>query len=219
MKRYGNLYAKICSKENLKLAYKHAKKGKGWYAEVKAIEKDLDHYIDELHEMLVNHQFHTSEYVTFTKKEGKKEREIYKLPFYPDRIVQWAVLQVIEPQLLSFFTDDTYSAIPNKGIHAAFKKLRKDVDEHPDEMLFCCKIDCRKFYPSIDHEILKAKYRRKYKDGELLDLIDEIIESISTCPATDENIEFYLSQGKNIKIVTNNDGKEYIKGVGIPIGN
>lgn len=194
MKRYGNLYAKICSKENLKLAYKHAKKGKGWYAEVKAIEKDLDHYIDELHEMLVNHQFHTSEYVTFTKKEGKKEREIYKLPFYPDRIVQWAVLQVIEPQLLSFFTDDTYSAIPNKGIHAAFKKLRKDVDEHPDEMLFCCKIDCRKFYPSIDHEILKAKYRRKYKDGELLDLIDEIIESISTCPATDENIEFYLSE-------------------------
>ena len=111
MKRYGNLYAKICSKENLKLAYKHAKKGKGWYAEVKAIEKDLDHYIDELHEMLVNHQFHTSDYVTFTKKEGKKEREIYKLPFYPDRIVQWAVLQVIEPQLLAFFTDDTYSAI------------------------------------------------------------------------------------------------------------
>lgn len=219
MKRYGNLYAKICSKENLKLAYKHAKKGKGWYAEVKAIEKDLDHYIDELHEMLVNHQFHTSEYVTFTKKEGKKEREIYKLPFYPDRIVQWAVLQVIEPQLLSFFTDDTYSAIPNKGIHAAFKKLRKDVDEHPDEMLFCCKIDCRKFYPSIDHEILKAKYRRKYKDCELLDLIDEIIESISTCPATDENIEFYLSQGKNVEIVTDSDGKEYIKGVGIPIGN
>ena len=219
MKRHGNLYAKICSKENLKLAYKHAKKGKGWYAEVKMIEANLDHYIDELHEMLVNHQFHTSEYTTFTKKDGNKEREIYKLPFYPDRIVQWAVLQVIEPQLLAFFTDDTYSAIPNKGIHAAFKKLRKAADEHPDEMLFCCKIDCRKFYPSIDHDILKAKYRRKYKDAELLELIDEIIESISTCPATDENIAFYLSQGKNVEIVTNSDGNEYIKGVGIPIGN
>lgn len=128
------------------------------------IESNLDYYIDELHEMLINHEFRTSNYVTFTKKDSRKERLIYKLPFYPDRIVQWAVLQVIEPQLLSFFTDDTYSAIPNRGIHAAFKKMRKDMDEHPDEMVFCCKIDCKKFYPSIDHDILKAKYRRKYKD-------------------------------------------------------
>ncbi len=60
----------------------------------------------------------------FYEKDGKKEREIYKLPFFPDRIAQWAVLQVIEPQLLAYFTDDTYSAIPNKGIHAAYKKLR-----------------------------------------------------------------------------------------------
>lgn len=78
MKRYGNLYAKICSKENLKLAYKHAKKGKGWYAEVKTIEANLDYYIDELHEMLVNHQFHTSNYVTFTKKEGKGVKHYYR---------------------------------------------------------------------------------------------------------------------------------------------
>lgn len=49
-----------------------------------------------------NHKYKTSEYATFTKKDGKKEREIYKLPFFPDRIAQWAVLQVIEPQLLAF---------------------------------------------------------------------------------------------------------------------
>jgi len=205
--------------ENLELAFKHAKKGKGWYAEVKMVEADLENYLRELQEMLINHQFHTSDYVTFLKRDSKKDRLIYKLPFYPDRIVQWAVLQVIEPQLLSFFTDDTYSAIPNKGIHAAFKKLRKDVDEHSSEMLYCCKIDCKKFYPSIDHEILKAKYRRKYKDAELLELIFEIIDSISTCPATDENIEFYTGQGKDINIVINDDGEPYIKGVGIPIGN
>lgn len=219
MKRYGNLYAKICSMDNLKLAFKNARKGKGWYAEVKTVEADLDHYLKELQMMLQNHTFKTSAYVTFTKRDSRKDRIIYKLPFYPDRIVQWAVLQVIEPQLLAYFTDDTYSAIPNKGIHAAFKKLRKDVDEHSDEMLYCCKIDCKKFYPSIDHDILKAKYRKKYKDPELLMLIDEIIESISTCPANDENIAFYAGQGKEIRTVTNDDGQDYILGVGIPIGN
>lgn len=154
------------------------------------------------------------------KRDGKKEREIYKLPFFPDRIAQWAVLQVIEPQLLAYFTDDTYSAIPNKGIHAAFKKLRKAADEHPEEMTYCLKIDCKKFYPSIDHDILKQKYRRKYKDPELLALIDEIIDSISTCPATEENIDFYTAQGKEIRIVSYDDPeKQFIEGIGIPIGN
>lgn len=220
MKRYGNLYEKICSMENLELAYKNAKKGKGWYSEVQQIAKRPYYYLAALQWMLKNHKYHTSEYGMFMKRDGKKEREIYKLPFFPDRIAQWAVLQVIEPQLLAYFTDDTYSAIPNKGIHAAFKKLRKAADEHPEEMTYCLKIDCKKFYPSIDHDILKQKYRRKYKDPELLALIDEIIDSISTCPATEENIDFYTAQGKEIRIVSYDDPeKQFIESIGIPIGN
>lgn len=218
MKRHGNLYEKICSMENLELAFRNAKKGKGWYREVREIEKDPQFYLKELQRMLKEHQYHTSEYSVFTKKETKKEREIYKLPFFPDRICQWAVLQVIEPQLLAYFTDDTYSAIPNKGIHAAFKKLRKAVDTVPEEMVYCLKIDCKKFYPSIDHDTLKQEFRRKYKDAELLELMDEIIDSISTCPATEETIEFYRSCGNEIKIVQYG-GKDFIDGVGIPIGN
>lgn len=153
--------------DNLYLAFQHAKKGKGWYKEVQQIEKRPYYYLAGLQWMLQNHLYKTSEYATFTKKDGKKEREIYKLPFFPDRIAQWAVLQVIEPQLLAYFTDDTYSAIPNKGIHAAYKKLRLAVDTVPEEMIYCLKIDCKKFYPSIDHETLKQKFRRKYKDPEL----------------------------------------------------
>lgn len=117
-----------------------------------------------------------------------------------------------------FIGDTQSSAIPNKGIHAAYKKLRLAVDTVPEEMTYCLKIDCKKFYPSIDHETLKQKFRRKYKDPELLELIDEVIDSISTCPATDENIEFYRSCGNEIKIVKVN-GKDFIEGVGIPIGN
>ena len=45
MKRYGNLFEKICSMENLELAFKNAKKGKGWYREVKQIEKRPYYYL------------------------------------------------------------------------------------------------------------------------------------------------------------------------------
>lgn len=201
------------------LAFKNAKKGKGWYKEVKLIEKRPYYYLAALQWMLKTNQYHTSEYDMFIRHDGRKDREIYKLPFFPDRIAQWAILQVIEPQLLAYFTDDTYSAIPHKGIHAAFKKLRKAADTVPDEMVYCLKIDCKKFYPSIDHNLLKQKFRKKYKDPELLAVIDEIIDSISTCQATDENIAFYESFGEPVKIVTDKNGKQFIDGVGIPIGN
>lgn len=133
MKRYGNLYEKICSMDNLYLAFQHAKKGKGWYKEVQQIEKRPYYYLAGLQWMLQNHLYKTSEYATFTKKDGKKEREIYKLPFFPDRIAQWAVLQVIEPQLLAYFTDDTYSAIndvPDK-IRDEVKQVLID-EGHPE---------------------------------------------------------------------------------------
>lgn len=86
MKRYGNLYEKILDIENLKLAHKHAKKGKGWYAEVKMIDENLDYYLNLLQEMLRNHTYKTSPYEIFYKQEGNKNRKIYKLPYFPDRI-------------------------------------------------------------------------------------------------------------------------------------
>lgn len=218
MKRYGNLFPKVCSIENLQQAYQNAKRGKGWYQEVKLISKRPFYYLAGLKWMLENHKFKTSEYRMFTRREGRKERQIYKLPFFPDRIVQWAIIQVIEPQLLANFTADTYSAIPGRGIHAALKKLKHAIRTNPNELRYCLKTDCRKFYASIDHNLLKATYRRKYKDPELLELIDEIIDSVSTCPATDENIQFYESCDVTTKVIHMGHG-DFLDGVGIPIGN
>ena len=124
MKDTGDLFSKICDMDNLRKAHKNARRGKGWYAEVKFIEKDLDHYLKRLQENLIEHRYHTSDYETFVRKEGNKEREIYKLPYYPDRICQWAILQVIEPYLLNSMTKDTYSAIPNRGIQPIINQLR-----------------------------------------------------------------------------------------------
>lgn len=232
------LFAKIYSKDNLRKAYKNAKKGKGWYAEVKEVEKDLDHYLDELRESLINHTYKTSPYEVFTKVEGNKEREIYKLPFYPDRVCQWAILQVIEPFLLKTFTKDTYSAIPKRGAMPIIKALRgyeKKVKKNgkvifkkwipsilvsdPEGTAYCLKLDIRKYYPTIVHDVLKAKFRELFKDEELIWILDEIIDSISTCPATEENIEILQRLGVCVNIIIDDNGREFIEDVGIPIGN
>ena len=177
MKRYGNLYPKIYDIDNLRRAHKNAKKGKGWYKEVKLVDENPEEYLARLQEMLINKTYHTSEYKTFIRNDTGKERLIYKLPYFPDRICQWAILQIIEPYLLKTFTDDTYSAIPEKGIHLCLYKLKHAMQTDISGCQYCLKLDVKKYYPSIDHAILKMQYRRLFKDKDLLWLLDEIIDS------------------------------------------
>lgn len=187
MKRYGNLYQRIISIENLTLADKIAQRGKSKQYGVIAHNKNRESNILLLHEMLKSKTFTTSEYTTFKVFEPK-ERIVYKLPYFPDRILHHAVMNILEPIFLSVFTSDSYSCIKGKGIHAASKTLRKYL-KSTDETTYCLKLDIRKFYPSVDHEILKCLLRKKFKDSDLLWLLDGIIDSAEGLP-----IGNYLSQ-------------------------
>lgn len=205
MKRYGNLYEQIYSMDNLKKAHQNAKKGKGWYKEIQNVDEHIEDYLNQLQEMLKNHTYHTSQYERFIKCENGKEREIFKLPYFPDRICQWAILQVIEPYIIKKLTQYTYSAIPERGIHAALRDVQNAMRKDVPNCQYCLKLDVRHFYPSINHNILKEKFKGIFKDKELLWLLNEIIDSI--CTAKDEDLHnAFLAGG---------DGSE----TGIPIGN
>lgn len=177
MRRYGNLFQEIRSYENLKEAHRSARKGKGHYREVKMVDQEIEKYLREIQVMLDTKGFKTSEYVISERTEGKKTRIIYKLPYYPDRIVQWAILKVIEPILIKSMTKDTYSAIPKRGTHLALTRLRKEWQRNPEECKYCLKLDMQKYYQSIPHDKLKAAYTHLFKDKDLLELINEIIDS------------------------------------------
>lgn len=206
MKRYGHLFEEICSIENLRKAHQHAKKGKGWYREVREIDKCPDYYLYYLQYLLKNHLYQTSDYEMFLKRDGKKERKIYKLPYFPDRVAQWAILQVIEPYIISHLIADTYSAIPKRGIHKGLDRLTKAMRTDVEGCQYCLKIDARHYYQSINHDILKQKYRKMFKDEDLLMLLDEIIDSIDTADETDL-CEIYLLE------------EDIDPATGIPIGN
>lgn len=139
-----------------------------------------------LRESLITKAFTTSNYDVFTIHEPK-ERIIHRLPYYPDRIVHHAVLNILEPILFETFTRDTYSCLKGRGIHRASYRLRNALKQSDTE--YCLKLDIRKFYESIDHGILKNLLRRKFKDQDLLWLLDDIIDSAQGVP-----IGNYLSQ-------------------------
>lgn len=188
MKRYSNLYGQIYSTENILEAHNNAKKGKMHYLEVQKVEASSDLYLQELQTHLAAKTFKTSDYHIFTKTDSGKSRKIYKLPYFPDRIVHHCIMQVLEPIWKKTFIADTYSSIKDRGIHKGFKRIKKALID-VENTHYCLKLDVHKFYPSIDHDLPKAIIRKKIKDQDVLFLLDEIIDSADGVP-----IGNYLSQ-------------------------
>ncbi|MBC2746274.1 MAG: reverse transcriptase [ANME-2 cluster archaeon] len=188
MKRYGNLYHKILDLDNIALAHINARKGKSHYIEVQMVNNNPGFYFRQIHEMLKNKTFQNSEYDVFVKSDNGKEREIFKLPYFPDRIIHHCILQVLEPIWVSTLIHDTYSSLKGRGIHMGLRRIKKALCDKPNTE-YCLKMDVRKFYPSIDHDILKKVLRQKIKDNDVLWLLDEIIDSTDGVP-----IGNYISQ-------------------------
>lgn len=168
------------------LAWEKARKGKTGTYGVKLFEKNLENNMRQLRDELLAGTYRTSEYSVFTLFDPK-EREIYRLPFR-DRVVHHAIMNVMEPIWTSIFIQHTYSCIKGRGIHAVVKELKRDLKD-VENTRYCLKMDVKKFYPSVDHEILKEIIRRKIKDNRLLALLDTIIDSAPGVP-----IGNYLSQ-------------------------
>lgn len=187
MKRIGNLYDQIASLKNLHEADVKAQKGKSSQYGVIIHKRNQEQNLLLLHDMLVNKTYRTSKYDIFTINEPK-ERIVYRLPFFPDRITHHAIMNVLEPIFVKTFTSDTYSCIKKRGIHLLLRKLKHDLKDVLGTQ-YCLKFDIKKFYPNIDHDVLKALLRKKFKDPDLLWLMDEIIESAPGLP-----IGNYLSQ-------------------------
>jgi len=188
MKRINNIYQKICSLDNLRRADETARKGKRNSYGVKLHEVNKEENILKLQKMLIDKTFKTSEYQVFKIYEPK-ERYIYRLPYYPDRILHHAIMNVLEPVWIKTFTADTHSCIKGRGIHSCAEKVKQALRADVAGTKYCFKSDIIKFYPNVNHEILKEILARKIKDKDVLWLLGEIIYSADGVP-----IGNYLSQ-------------------------
>ncbi len=175
MKTYDNLWDKICTKENFRLAYNNAIKGKKDYFEVKLIQrKGVNKYLTKLLEEVESGEYKVSQYKVFHKITGGKDREIWRLPM-KDRIVQHAIMIYLEPIFRESFIVDTFSSIKGRGIHNALKRVKHAI--RTSNYNYALQLDIHKCYPSLDHNILKYKLAQKIKDEKLLDLLFKIVDN------------------------------------------
>ena len=176
MKRYGNLYKKIYDIDNLRLAHKNAKRDKKFYREVKMVDSNEDYYLTQIQQMLINKTYVVSEYKESTINDKGKDRELMKLPYYPDRIIQWAILLQIESIFISTFCSHSCASICNRGVTRATNLTSKYLKDK-ENTLYCLQFDINKFYPSVNQDIMKMLLRKKFKDKDLLELLDLIVDS------------------------------------------
>lgn len=171
MKRYGNLWPQIINFDNLLLAARQAQQEKRFRANVLEFNYALETELFTLQAELQNHTYQPGAYRTF-KIWDPKPRLISAAP-YRDRVVHHALCNVIMPLLDRTLIEDTYANRIGYGTHRALKRFTQYARSHR----YCLQADIQKYFPSLDHEILKALIRKKLKCPDTLWLIDTIIDA------------------------------------------
>ena len=173
VKKYKNLWKDVISEENIKDAYRKSIKGKRNYSSVKRFELNKEQNLKNIQLALINQTYKTSNYNQRTIYEPK-ERIIYVLPLNPDRVVHHALMNILIPIFTKMFIKNTFACIKDRGLHKGSILTTKYVKKYK----YCLKCDIRKFYPSINHDVLYQMCERKFKEKEILWLLHEIIYSI-----------------------------------------
>lgn len=176
----------IASYGNLLLAHANAKRGRTKYRAIQRVEKNKLECLRSIQTQLLAGTYETSAYVHKIIRERGKERLISKLPYFPDRIVHWAYMQQLNPVFLAKFSNRSYASIAGKGIHAALYHVRFLLLHYPEDTAYCLKIDMKKYFQNIDHEILKEQLREDVEDPAFLVCLYELVDSFTStgsgCP-------------------------------------
>ncbi|MEG0266722.1 MAG: RNA-directed DNA polymerase [Bacilli bacterium] len=179
MKRINNLYNQICKKENIYEAIYKSSRGKRTREDVMIVLDNCDYYADKIYEMLNNESYIPTKYKTFIlyDKLNKKERNIYKPNYFPDQIIHYCLMNILEPILMKRMYLYSCGSIPGRGTSFGAKNIRKWLDNDIKGTTYCLKMDVRKFYPSINKEILIKKFKDTIKDKKTINLITSIINA------------------------------------------
>lgn len=191
MKRIGNLFNRIISYENLVRAEKKARLGKTKRYGVKKFDRNPYENLVRLQKALIEDTYRTSEYCVYTiiADRGNKEREIYRLPYYPDRIVHHAIMNVFE----KVFKDKKLLRLLHHVVYSTPKGL--PIGNYISQ--FAANLNLTWFDRWIK-QVLKIKYYYRYCDDIVILHPDK--DYLRYCL---QEIEKYLADNLKLKVKRN----------------
>jgi len=174
-----NLFEIITSEENIDKAYVQTQKADGKFKKDAMIFSRNEVYnLKKLRHSLIDGTYEFGKYNRFMVHEPKER--IIDAPEYKDKIVQIAINNVLKEVYYPCFIHDSYSCIDNKGTHKCVDKIQhfmRKAKWQYGEDTYIIKIDIKKFFYTIDREILKHLLAKKIECKRTLELIYKIIDS------------------------------------------
>jgi len=177
LKCYGYLYSKVCNLENIYEGYLKARKNKRYNYEVLEFTQNLEENLVNIQNELIHKTYKPRPTKQFYIYEPKKR--LITAPDFYDRVVHHALCNIIEPIFDSSFIYHNYACRKAKGTHKAVDTFQKHMRKTQKKWnkVYCLKIDIKKYFPSINHDILFNIIKCKIKDPGILWLIKTIIDS------------------------------------------
>jgi len=214
--RFAHTYEDIISIENLLEAWKEFLRGKRQKQDVQEFQADLMYNILLLHHDLVGQTYCHGGYHHF-RISDPKPRDIHKASVR-DRLLHHALYRMLYPHFDKKFISDSCSCRVGKGTHRATNRFRTfayQVSKNHTRTAWVLKCDIRKFFASIDHQILFSILERHIADQNILWLLREVVGSFKTWSSDDQVLAKGLPLGNlTSQLLVNiymNEFDQYVK--------
>lgn len=196
------MFDDIISLENLFTAWNEFRPGKRSTADVQDFERNLEDHIFRLHWELKNGKYKHGKYERFQIFDPK-HRIIHKAEVR-DRVVHHAIYRILAPVFERSFIHDSYSCRVGKGTHAAVDRLEyflRKVSRNYTKPCWALKCDIRKFFGSINRDILTKLIQDKVSDPNVLRLLHDITNSFAVVDNFVER-EYYRNPHRKSHVAT-----------------
>lgn len=177
MKRANGLLAHIAEPGNLRLAAWKAGKGKRYARSVLAYQANLETNILQLRTQIMSGAVEVGDYRYFKVYEPK-ERQICASAFR-EQVLHHALMNVCHEFFERIQIFDSYASRKGKGVHAALGRA----GEFSRQYGWFLKLDVRKFFDSVHHDVIRQQLSRLFKEQRLLEIFDAILNSYAASPS------------------------------------
>lgn len=175
----SNLMEQVCESQNLVRAYRRVRSNKGKPGVDGMTVHELADWLRNNHAALKasllegTYQPQPVRGAQFRKPEGGQRQ--LGIPVAVDRLVQQAILQVLNPILDPTFSNSSYGFRPGRDAHMALQQARKYVAQEGREIVV--DLDLEKFFDRVNHDILMSRVARRIGDKRLLRIIRRFLQA------------------------------------------
>ena len=179
MKSYNHLYGKYLSDENYYAAVRNATKHKGGKKRKHQTARYYRDQEEELKPVIIRlaRDFRNDKHTPILIYDGIRRKQRYiVVPTMREQIIHHMVVNIMKPIFMQGMYEHSYGSIPDRGAHSAKKVVEKWIAKGGADCKYCLKMDIKKYFDSVPHDILKAKLAKIIHDRKFLAILFEIVD-------------------------------------------